>query len=334
MSLKAVLRFCAALLLTTGFVSVTTPAQAAVPEAWGFAYVDMTATPPVARQAGSWPSGFGVAVGTGTSPGEVRVAFPQIAVPGGVVHVTAVSPGPEWCMVKSWGPVGPDVVVTVRCHRFPGDPALVPFTVVFQRSGEVFSGPGMLGYVVYDDGSVTSSFNSRGSANTVTRVSTGSWRVTLPDLGASSPGGNIQVTALHPGLPARCKVGGWSPSLYAQEINVLCFVANTPSDTGWTLTYHHERAITGVPRETTPWRQFAYTFDTNPTNPLYAPTPPGINHNSMTATNVIREATPPFRKTTFPLVGGTPDNVQVTAFGTDRPLLSTSEAVVDTVFIP
>ncbi|MBX6386966.1 MAG: hypothetical protein IRZ07_28975, partial [Microbispora sp.] len=115
--------------------------------------------------------------------------------------------------------------------------------------------------------------------------------------------------------PARCKVGEWGSDPSGQKIRVLCHdVADKPYDTGWTLTYQRERAITGA---FAPPKLFAYTFDNLPANPgPYAPLPAGVNFNSQGATNTVQTAGPGMRLVSFPKVGMTPDNVQVTAYGT------------------
>src|SRR5690349_15398889 len=83
-------------------------AQAAIPDEWGFAFVNKPSVPgipDVNHQAGSWPAAFKVHVSPG-GIGQVLVTFPQIAGKGGVVHATAVSPQLVWCQAQKWGPSG------------------------------------------------------------------------------------------------------------------------------------------------------------------------------------------------------------------------------------
>ena len=136
MRLLARVRWLAALvgvLAATGIVWAG-PAQASVPDNWGFAYVNnFSGVPDPTHQAGSWPAPFVVHTTPG-APGEVFVDFPQIASSAGVVHVTAVIDIAVWCQAEHWGPSGADEVVAVRCFRPGGAPVTVPFVVTFSQS--------------------------------------------------------------------------------------------------------------------------------------------------------------------------------------------------------
>ncbi|WP_157520743.1 hypothetical protein [Herbidospora daliensis] len=299
-----------------GVIQVAAPtAQAAVPNRWGFAYVNVPAgIPSLSHQAGSWPSGFNVSVTPGGA-GETIVRFPQIAGFGGVVHVTAVYDGPAICQAAKWMSIGPDMVVHVRCHQFGGSPLTVPFTVTYSESSGAMTGPATsaFGYVHYDSGIVTQ-YNSAGLGNIVAVLGTGYYKVTLPGLGFTAAAGNLQVTAVNDLAPARCKVSMWAPGSAAQQAEVRCFnAANTPQNSGFSLTYQRERNINGrwVPPKT-----YAYTFDHTPTNAgPYAPAPVGVNFNSQSATNTVQSSGTGLRMVTFPKVGYAQDHVQVTAYG-------------------
>ncbi|GAA3133372.1 hypothetical protein [Streptosporangium carneum] len=305
--------FCGIVTLVTGLASATTSAQAAVPDRWGFAFVDVfSGVPTLAHQAGSWSSASTVTVSSGAT-GQVKVAFPGIATSGGVAHVTAVSPNAEWCQLQTWAPSGPDEIALVQCYKYGGAPAFVPFTIVFEQSSGLLPAPQALGYVHFNGSSVATQFNSAGAANTVAAGGVGTWTVTLPGLGSTGPEGGLQVTAVDRAKPARCKVGGWSSAAGAQTVKVICHDAtSTPYRTGWTLSYQRQRAITGA---AAPPKHFGYTLDTAPTTAgPYAPAPAGINFNSQGATNTIKNSAPG-REVTFPKVGYLRDHVQVTAFG-------------------
>lgn len=297
-----------------GAVAGAGAANAAVPDVWGFAYVDTTSgVPNPSYQAGSWTSGV-VTVSPGV-PGEYFVRFPNIGAKGGIAHVTAVSQTAEWCQVEKWGPSGPDEIVAVRCYRFGGSPATTRFSIVFaSSSGALSSASQAFGYVYWDGSSIASGYNSSLGVNAVYPGPPGEWTVWLPGLGSSVAAGNIQVTAVDSTQPARCKVGDWSWAPSGQKIQVLCHDATVnPLKTGWTLTYQRERAITGA---FAPPKLFAYTFDNVPANPgPYAPGPPPVNFNFPGATNTVQSAGTGLRLVTFPAVGALPNNVQVTAFG-------------------
>lgn len=302
-------------LLLSGLAATAPSAQAAVPDRWGFALVDVNSgTPSLTYQAGSWPAGFNVTVSPG-SPGQTYVRFPQIASAKGVVHVTAVTDNPIWCQVQKWAPVGPDELAVVQCYKYGGGPVFVPFSIVFaESSGALSTVSSAFGTVVWNGSGIASQYNSVGAVNTVTPMGTGAWLVNLPGLGTASLAGNVQVTAVDPIKPARCKVGKWGSTPNLQQVVVLCHdVADNPYNTGWTLTYHRARAVTGG---LLPPKYFAYTFDNNPANPgPYAPAPAGVNFNHAGAVNTVQTAGPGMRLVIFPDVGIKQTNVQVTAVG-------------------
>lgn len=303
---------CAAFLMVTWPLSSATGARATVPNAWGFAYVDVAmGAPSPAYQAGSWTSGAVASLPGAT--GQVEVRFPQIGVSGGVVHVTAVSPNPDWCQVQSWKPLGSDLSVQVQCYKFGGAPAFVPFTVAFEQSSGIVPAPHKFAYVHYDGKSMVSSYNSAGAANNVSAGPTGVWKVTLPGLGTSTLAGGLQVTAVDPAKAARCKVGDWMETGSAQLVEVRCYDATTtPVGTGWTLTYQYERAVTG---KALPPKLYAYAMDVTPGKPgPYTPSPAGLTFNSTFVANTFQDFGS-YRWASFPGVGSQPDHVQVTAFG-------------------
>ena len=289
-------------------------AQAAVPDHWGFAYVNIPlGIPDPLHQAGSWPAPFKVHVTPG-APGQEFVRFPQIASKAGVVHVTAVAGIPVWCQAQRWFPAGADEIAAVRCYRPGGAPVFVPFAVTFSQSSPGALPPGRAyGYVHFDplQGIVTR-FNSSGGVNTVTPGGVGSWLVSLPGLGSAGRAGNVQVTAADPANPAKCKLAAWASLPGRQVLQVRCFdKLAAPLKTGWTLTYQRGRAVTG-----TQPKLFAYTFDGQPFVPgPYAPLPPAVNFNSQSAVNTIRTAGLGLRLAVLPRVGAVPNTVLVTAFG-------------------
>ena len=290
-------------------------AQAAVPDQWGFAFVDnptVAGIPDLTHQAGTWPVPMHAHSAPG-APGQVFVRFPSIASKGGVVHVTAVNDTAVWCQAQKWGPSGTAEVVSVRCFKAGGIPVFSKFTVLFTASTKgPFPAGRAYGYVHFRPGpGIVASFNSVGAVNTVAPGPTGVWTVKLPGLGSTGAAGQIQVTAVNPTAPAKCEVGGWSPTPSDQVIQVRCFDGgSTPLATGWTLSYERRRAITGGQP-----KFFAYTFDNKPllAGP-YAPAPAAVNFNSQGGVNTIRAAGAGLRLVQFPRVGMLPNTVLVSAF--------------------
>ena len=297
-------------------LAVAGTAQAAVPNRWGFAYVNNPSVPGVpdpARQAGSWPPGFVVHVKPGAI-GQVFVRFPRIGGRGGVVLVTAVTAAPVWCQAQKWARSGPNEIVAVRCYRAGGAPAFAPFTVAYSQSS-----PGPMpagrryGYVHYSPAhGVVARFNSAALVNTVTPAGPGAWRVRLPGLGSAGRAGNVQVTAVNSAVPAKCEVSGWTSTPGRQLITIRCFNKSTaPLKTGWALVYQRGRAVTG-----TQPKHFGYTFDNKPFSPgPYAPVPPAVNFNSAAGINTIRSAGGGLRLVTLPGVAALRSTVLVTTVG-------------------
>jgi hypothetical protein len=298
--------------LATALVGV---AQAAVPDRWGFAFVDKPAVPGIPdlnHQAGSWPSPFKVHVTPGAT-GRVFVRFPHIGSKGGVVHVTAVTANPVWCQAQKWGPSGISEVVVVRCFKAGGVPVFAPFTVLYTKSSKAPFPPGRAyGYVHFTPGQgIVARFNSAGATNTVTPGATGVWVVAMPGLGSATRAGNVQVTAVDATGPAKCQLSDWASAPARQLLRVRCYDGGTaPLNTGWTLSYQRGRAITGAQP-----KRFAYTFDNKPLSAgPYAPVPPEVNFNSASGINKIRSAGAGLRLVQFPLVGVLPNTVLVTPF--------------------
>jgi len=304
--------------LVTGMALISTArALAAVPDKWGFAFVNtpgVAGTPDPNHQAGSWPAPMQATSNPG-DPGQVIVRFPNLATAaqGGVVHVTAVDKRAAWCQAQKWVPKGQDELVYVRCFKAGGFPTFSPYTVLFtvSTSGSVPAGQAY-GYVHYEPGSgVVTSFNSSGGATTVAPLSDGVWKVTMAGLGSGVQVGGIQVTAVNKSAPAKCNLDQWTWTKASQVFVVRCFNAgSSPFKTGWTLSYQRARAITGKQQP-----QFAYTFDNKSLliGP-YAPTPPGINFNSLFGLNTISSAGTGLRTVQFPKVGTLPNTVLVTPF--------------------
>ncbi|MFC4588495.1 hypothetical protein [Sphaerisporangium corydalis] len=305
-------------MLLTGLTLTGTSARAAVPDLWGFAYVDVFAgVPDLSRQAGSWPAADTVTVSSG-AVGEVIVRFPKIGTTStgspGVAHVTAVSPGADWCQVEKWWPAGGDELVAVRCYHYGGIPVFRMFSIVFEASSGTLSGGPALGYLHWNGTAVASRYSSVASPITVTSMGLGSWKVVFNGLGSATLAGNVQVTAVNGAAAARCKVGNWVSFPGSQQVQVSCRDGSfSLFDTGWTITYHRERAITG---RAFPPKNFAYTYDNMPGSAgPYAPVPVAVNYNSKAMVNSVQTAGAGRRLVRFPQVGLLPNHVQATAYG-------------------
>jgi hypothetical protein len=301
--------------LAAGLATATaTAAHAAVPDKWGFAFVNNPSVPGIpvlTHQAGSWPAALHVHTAPGVL-GQVAVLFPHLASKNGVVHVTAVNQGPIWCQAQKWAPSGVNELVLVRCYKAGGAPVFSPFTVMYTSSSKgPFPAGRAYGYVhVRPPSGIVATFNSVGAANTVTAGPPGTWVVSMPGLGSAIKTGNVQVTAADPSGPAKCEIAAWAATAAAQKFLVKCFNgAATPIKTGWSLSYQRGRSIFGGQP-----KLFAYTFNNKPlTAGPYAPVPPQVNFNSLGGINAIMNGGG-FALITFPRVGVLPNTVLVSPF--------------------
>ena len=315
----------AAGLVTTMAVTSAATAQAAVPDKWGFAFVDtprVAGIPDLHHQAGAWPAGRHAHARPGVR-GQVIVRFPNLAARAGVVHVTAVNKGPVGCQAQKWLPKGPDELVYVRCYKAKGFgsgrfvPVYSRFTVLFTTSskGSIPAGAGY-GYVHFQPGhGIVAKFNSSGRAITVRHPFAGHWTVIMAGLGSDVQAGGVQVTAVNGSVPVRCQLQDWTWRPAGQVFDIECILGHaSPWDTGWTLSHQRETSITGARPD-----KFAYTFNNKTPQPgPYTPAPAGINFNSQSGLNTITGTERGLRAARLPLVAALPNTALVTPF---RPLL-------------
>jgi hypothetical protein len=263
----------ALVVVLAGALAPARPAQAATADLWGFAFSHHPApavwtTMDTGRQWGSWkaahPGDWAEVIRT--AQGRYRVRFPWLAAAGqrGAVHVTPVSSAPAWCTVVTWFPAGADEFVEVQCAG-PAGPVDTRFTVMFTTSSGVLgAGQGSHAYV-HHQGGLLDSYNSTGAINGVAQTGPGEYVVRLLDVGVNGLySGNAQVTAVRKdGAAYRCKVGErWALAGTSVSIPVRCFSpGGAPADSGFVLSYHRERAVTG---ELAPPNRFGYIWHLPP----------------------------------------------------------------------
>lgn len=302
-----------AVLAGAGALAGAVPAAAATPDGYGFAYLDapsqMIGAVYVPDPAHQFTTSGGAVTIVRTGVGFYTVRFPGLGNPRGVAHVTAVNGLPVWCQLRGYGMAGADELVTVACVHF--GPALSDsrFTVLFSTSSKPPAVPGAYGYVRADPaGTVLDSYNSAAGPVSVVHVGFGDYAASLSGLGAPGLAGGVQVTAVNASAPARCKVAGWGVGPAGVNVRVRCFdSAGALLDSGWTLSYQRDRAISGA---VAPPKQFGYVFD--------APgAPVQTNGNSIAGpgANTVVVAGVGLRLVIFPSVGTLEDHVQVTAVG-------------------
>lgn len=294
----------------TGAVTATAlataqPAQAAVPDRFGFALFSAGV---VSQQ---FPAATTVA--SAGVPGRWVVRFPGQGIPGGVVHVTAVhdalaNPPGRWCQAEWWGPVGVDEVVRIACYNPAGALDGRPgFSVMFSRSSGPPAGPGHYGYIHSNPaGAILTQYNSMGAANTVSHVGVGVYSISLPALGTPGNGGNLQVTAVNAAAGARCKVAGWSSSPNGQFVRIYSFnPAGATADNAFTVSFQYRRSHYGP---VFPPNRFGYLWNQPPPGPAAT-----VFNSSGGAVGFA--AGPPVWTVSWANIAATPGNTQVTAYG-------------------
>lgn len=290
------------------------PAAAATPDAYGFAYLDSPSqpigSPYLPDPNHRFVSSGGPVTVTRNSTGFYTVLFAGIGKPTGVAHVTAVGSSPVWCQILRYGMSGSDERIDIACVQVGWAVVDSQFTVMFTSSTTPPAGSGGYGYLLSNPiGAVLDSYNSVGGPNSISHGPPGEYKVFLSGLGASMIAGGLQVTAVNSAAPARCKVATWTVTPNGVSVLVRCFDAfGVLTDSGWTLSYQNQRAITaGV----LPPSRFGYIYDT------LGVLPPLTNFNTALGfgMNTAVPAGPGLRMVTFPSVGVLQDHVQVTAVG-------------------
>src|SRR4051794_19051914 len=171
---------------------------------------------------------FNSAGGTNTSTrnavGDYTVRLPGMSSDGGTAKVTEFSAAASFCKIETWSSAGADELVEVRCFNSTGAAVDSKFTLVWADSQSILSDGAESAYVYSTNATpapggytppAATNFNSSGALNTVVRNSTGSYRVTVPNLGSPSLSpvsldrGAVHVTATT-ATSRRCEVTGWS----------------------------------------------------------------------------------------------------------------------------
>jgi hypothetical protein len=208
-----------------------------------------------------------------TATGAYTVTFPNLGVTGGTVNVTAIGSSYRNCKVNDWGHRYADLEVRVRCFDGGGIPTDALFSATFARPAGWLAGR-RFAYVWADrpttalySPDVRYQYNSDGGVNNVTRTGSGRYQVQLPAIGG--PGGSANVTAWGPGS-ATCKLVNFAGRATDELVDVACHTAaGVPTDSKFTLTFHGDDGILGVPTDATSPR--AHVLADQPTSASYTP---------------------------------------------------------------
>jgi hypothetical protein len=198
-----------------------------------------------------WNSTGAVNTVTRTGLGRYTVSFPGQTFTGGTVEVSAYGGGTGYCKVEAWfsGATGQDVLV--RCFTTSGAPADELFTAKFTRGSPTLartfgfawanepSNPSYQPSSTYQLTSVSAECGqqTRGPV-TITRSSTGRYRVSFAGLPANSPlKSHVKVTGYGSGSDT-CKLVGWTGGVNNSSADVACFSAGgNPVDAFYAISF-------------------------------------------------------------------------------------------------
>jgi hypothetical protein len=202
------------------------PQSAAYPVAyvWANSPTSSSYTPSTTYQFN--PSGAANTI-TRLGTGSYAVLLPSLGGAFGHIEVTAYGTSSDRCKVVNWGPTGTAQQVNVDCFTSGGAAADSMFTMTYARGRAIDGGPAAGSAHVWANQPTIASytpdmsyqFNSTGATDTITRLGTGSYAVSLP--GQNLNVGDVQVTAYGSGSDA-CMVASWTPS---SGVRVNCFTS-------------------------------------------------------------------------------------------------------------
>jgi hypothetical protein len=190
--------------------------------------------------------GTSVAAGTNAiarlATGTYLVRFGGFQTPAPVIHATAISGGPDLCSVGDRGLDGSDYLVQVTCFDRLGNARDLAFSLDVAAYTTLADD---MGYVIDEQpGQAMSTpavqYSSAQATNTVKRLGTGRWEVTLPALGGGTARGGVIATDTDAGA-ASCRVTGWTAGIVA---TVACrTAAGALADRPFSLTYLRDRGL-------------------------------------------------------------------------------------------
>lgn len=232
---------------------------------------------------------------------EVRFGDLGWTTTGGMPQVTPVGSSNHYCNVDNWYPSGPEQVVGVRCFN-AGQPADSAFDVMYLRGSKDVRGPAQFAYLwagsptaaQYDPDPVYS-FNASGLTNSVQRLATGRYRVTLPGLLTADGFAKANAeTSQGTDRSVDCNTAGWFPAAQAQIVDVRCVDhLGHPVDAAFDLTF-----LQNDPGATILWwADVAHVQNLQFLNPDYVPGPAEITYNSFpgAVNRVVRLSTGRYR---------------------------------------
>lgn len=254
-----------------------------------------------------------------TATGQYQVIINGYGVNKGTVHITAYGSN-NHCKVASWGATTsgtPKQTINVRCFNEAGALINNKFSLVFY---DLYPSVYARAYIWANQPSSTSytpaisyQFNSRGAINTVRRLSTGLYEVTMPQMqrgGFFEPnnGGTVIVTAYGTGSQ-QCKASDWFMSGSSLKTNVRCFnSAGQAADSAYTMSFMRTRDDPQL-------SVFAYVWANNPTSTTYTPSSYySYNNASSLPTTIRRTGAGIYTVSLAQYHLGS--NVQATAYGT------------------
>jgi hypothetical protein len=168
---------------------------------------------------------------TRLSAGYYEVTFPGIASAGGNAQVTAYSTNGS-CQIESWYPSGADQLVYVACYDAVGNPADTMFDLLFYDHG-TWTAPNPIesAYAWSDLANPLTKhylpasyrYNSAGGRISVTKVTTGTYDVMVPNMRKR---GIVPMVTAYGYTPARCAALDWFAQGNGLAVRVECTDTN------------------------------------------------------------------------------------------------------------
>jgi hypothetical protein len=253
---------------------------------------------------------------THTGTGTYTVDFPGLA-PWGTALTTAYGSGSAHCKLYGWNGDGSGgTTVSIGCYDHTGNLVDSQFTASYTYPGYT----GTIGAYVWADHPASTSytpnttyqFNDSGALNTIARIGTGIYQVTLPNVRSGLGGGDAQVTSYGgwSSYSDQCQAGGWYDNGAAQVVTVRCFsVTGAPADSYFAMTFgiNTTMLLAGTGHSS------AYAWADQPTAPNYTPNT-WYSYNSAGGTTAVNRGGTGQYTVLFPVDLSSGD-VEVTAYG-------------------
>jgi hypothetical protein len=196
----------------------------------------------------SYDSTGGKVTVTSSSTGVFTVTFAGLGgITGGHVEVTQQGRS-DTCSVVGWAPNGGDLEVAINCYDLTGSPGNTAFSLIVTQPK---SPNGILAYDWVQHpktpGTLTGKyqFNSTGHTNTLKRLGTGRYEVTMHGTGPNTGTGTVKVSAADD-MPGDCLLKSWAGVNGNIVSDVDCYdTGNALQDRPFLIDYARDNNLMG-----------------------------------------------------------------------------------------